>query len=205
MKQLWDGLLWRIDTVNVLAIKTRENHMLIPSQPVPELQIDTLAHGKFNLDQDAGKNGTLVIFYRGLHCPICIRQLTEIEGALGEFAELGIEVIAISSDGMDRAAETAERAGVSKLRVGHSMDLKAARDDWGLLISSAREGSAEADFFAEPGHFYIAPDRTLYFGWTQTTPFARPAMSDIIGGLRFTLDKNYPPRGMYTGKLPGEA
>ncbi len=176
--------------------------MLIPSQSVPALKVQTLEHGQFDLDTDAGENGTLVIFYRGLHCPICIRQLAEVEAALDDFDAIGINVIMLSADSRERAQATAEKAGVTRLKIGYDFTLSAARNDWGLLISSAREGSSEPDLFSEPGHFYIAPDRTLYFGWVQTSPFARPATSDILGAIRFRLEKNYPPRGMYTGPLP---
>lgn len=175
--------------------------MLIPGNPVPGLKIETVGHGVFDLEADKGENGTLVIQYRGLHCPICIKQMTEVEAALDDFAALGVEVIMITTDTADRAAEAAEKAGVSRLRVGHSLPLAAAREDWGLNISTAREGSAEPAFFAEPGHFYIATDRTLYYAWQQTTPFGRPAMADIVGGLKFTLGNSYPARGTYTGPL----
>ncbi len=178
--------------------------MLTPAQPVPDLSVQTLDHGTFHLSRDHGKNGTLVIFYRGLHCPICIRQMTELETKIDALNELGVETIMISGDGADRARQTVEKAGTGAVRVGYGFDLRAARYDWGLWMSSAREGSAEAPFFFEPGHFYIAPDGTLYFGWVQSSPFARPQLDDIIGAIRFRLDKNYPPRGMYTGPLPSD-
>lgn len=176
--------------------------MLIPGKPVPRLEIETLAHGCFDLSRHGGENGTLLIVYRGLHCPICIRQMGELNQALDEFAELGIEVIMLSTDDAGRAAETAQKARVSGLRVGYGFSLKAARDDWGLWISSARDGSAEPELFVEPGHFYVGPGGSLYFGWVQSSPFARPALSDILGAIRFRLEKSYPPRGMYDGPLP---
>lgn len=179
--------------------------MLHPSQPVPALSVETLSHGHFDLATDTGENGTLVIFYRGLHCPICIRQMGELEAKLDRFSELGVNVIMVSGDSKERAEQTAEKAGASRVRVGYEMDLNAARDDWGLHISKARPGSNEADFFAEPGHLYVAPNGTLYFGWVQTSPFARPALDDIAGAIKFRLDKDYPPRGGYVGDLPTAA
>jgi len=175
--------------------------MLIPGNPIPGLKIETVGHGTFDLDADKGENGTLVIQYRGLHCPICINQMKEVEAALDDFAALGIEVIMLSTDTADRAAETVEKAGTTRLRVGHSLPLAAAREDWGLYLSKGREGTAEAAFFAEPGHFYIAPDRTLYFAWQQSTPFGRPSVADMHGGIKYALDNGYPPRGTYTGAL----
>ena len=47
--------------------------MLMPRQPVPTLQVPTLSHGSFRLDEDAAPNFTMLVFYRGLpvselHC-----------------------------------------------------------------------------------------------------------------------------------------
>ncbi len=72
--------------------------MLIPGNAVPELKIETVGHGLFDLENDGGKNGTLVIQYRGLHCPICIRQMAEVEAALDSFSKLGVEVVMITTD-----------------------------------------------------------------------------------------------------------
>ncbi len=179
--------------------------MLIPAQKTPALSLPTLDHGTFDLDQTTAANGTLLIFYRGLHCPICQKQLAEVEGKLAEFAKRDVDVVMISSDDEDRARQTVEKAGVSKVKVAHSLSLKEASEDWGLYISSARQGSAEPALFNEPGIFYIQPDRTLYFGWVQTAPFARPQIDDILGALDFAIDKNYPPRGKYQGPLDAAA
>jgi peroxiredoxin len=178
--------------------------MLHPSKPVPALEIDTLDHGRFDLARDHGVNGTLLIFYRGLHCPICIRQIAEFETALDEFTALGVEVLALSADNRDAAQQTAEKAGVSRLRIGYGLALKAARDDWGLYLSSAREGSREPALFHEPGHFHVAPDGTLFAGWIQTSPFGRPALKDFKQAITFRQEKNYPPRGTYQGTVPGD-
>ena len=50
-------------------------HALMPRQAVPALQLPTLNHGGFTLSDDAAPNFTLVVFYRGLHCPICLKYL----------------------------------------------------------------------------------------------------------------------------------
>ncbi len=179
--------------------------MLQPSKPVPALAIDTLEHGRFDLGRDHGTNGTLLVFYRGLHCPICIRQMTEIDAALDQFTELGVEVLMLSADDRGAAQQTADKAGVSRLRIGHGLTLKAARDDWGLYLSSRRDGSREPELFHEPGHFYVAPDGTLFAGWTQTSPFGRPALKDFRQAITFRLEKDYPPRGTYEGPVPGDS
>ncbi|MCH2095470.1 MAG: redoxin family protein, partial [Rhodobacteraceae bacterium] len=53
--------------------------MLIPRHTVPALTLPTLDHGTFDLSKDDTERGTVVCFYRGLHCPICATYLTELE------------------------------------------------------------------------------------------------------------------------------
>jgi hypothetical protein len=50
---------------------------LIPRQPVPPLEVDLAGGGSFHLERETPANFTLVVFYRGLHCPICKTQLRE--------------------------------------------------------------------------------------------------------------------------------
>ena len=175
--------------------------MLIPGRRTPALSLPLLGGGTFDLDRDRGDKGTLLVFYRGLHCPLCIKQMTAMEDKLAEFDALGVAVVNISADTGDRARQTAEKAGVAKLKVAHSLPLTAARDDWGLWISAAREGTQEPAQFNEPGLFLITGDRMLHFAWVQSVPFARPSMDDVLGGIRFQQDKDYPPRGTYDGPL----
>ena len=47
-------------------------NVLKPRQPVPALEVDTL-DGPWSLADQSSENFTMVVFYRGLHCPICSR------------------------------------------------------------------------------------------------------------------------------------
>ena len=49
--------------------------MLLPRQKVPDLKLPTLDHGTFDLGKDNAEKGTVVCFYRGLHCPLCATYL----------------------------------------------------------------------------------------------------------------------------------
>ncbi|MCB1900965.1 MAG: redoxin family protein, partial [Rhodocyclaceae bacterium] len=72
--------------------------MLLPRLPVPALAVDTVAHGAFDLSTETPENFTLVVFYRGLHCPLCAKYLLELERLVPEFEKRGVSVIALSSD-----------------------------------------------------------------------------------------------------------
>jgi len=177
---------------------------LMPRQAVPPLQVPTLAHGSFNLGEDAAPKFTLVVFYRGLHCPICLKYLLELGRLQPEFEKRGVKTVAISSDGRDRAQAMADKLHAPDLRMGYDLSLATARA-WGLYISTSRGttsiGIEEPPLFSEPGVFILRPDGTLYYGAVQTMPFARPHFDELLTALDFALDKNYPARGEYSGAL----
>lgn len=178
--------------------------MLIPRQPVPSLSVDTVAHGRFDLAAHPGARFTMVVFYRGLHCPICAKYLAELERLVPEFEKRGVAVIAISSDGKDRASAMADKVRATGLRIGFGLPLQTARE-WGLYVSESRGktsiGIEEPARFSEPGVFLVRPDGTLYYGAVQTMPFARPNFSDLVGALDFAVAHDYPARGEYTGTV----
>jgi peroxiredoxin len=178
--------------------------MLMPRQAVPALQVPTLDHGPFVLAGDGAAQFTLVVFYRGLHCPICLKYLLELGRLLPDFEQRGVKVIALSSDTAERARAMADKLKAPGLRVGHGLALTAARQ-WGLYISSSRGttsiGIEEPALFSEPGVFLVRPDGTLYYGAVQTMPFARPHFDELLAAIDFAVAKNYPARGEYAGTV----
>lgn len=178
--------------------------MLIPRQAVPELDVPTLSHGGFDLHSESPQNFSLIVFFRGLHCPLCIKYLKELGQLLPDFAQRGVSVIAISSDDESRAKEMAVKVGVTDLRFGYDLPLSVAKQ-WGLYISEGigktSIGVEEPMRFAEPGVFLIKPDQTLYYGAVQTMPFARPSFADLLMAIDFAISKNYPARGEYTSAV----
>lgn len=174
---------------------------LFPRQPVPPLRVDLVDGGAFDVEKEKPASFTLVVFYRGLHCPICKGQLTELELKLDEFDKRGVAVVAVSSDTKDRAMQSKEGWGLKRLRLGYGLDLATARR-WGLFISTGHgttsAGVEEPAHFSEPALYLIRPDGTLYFGSIQTMPFARPHFSDILTAVDYVLKNNYPARGEVT-------
>ncbi len=178
--------------------------MLTPSQSVPSLELPTLKHGAFSLAAQSPQNFSLVLFFRGLHCPLCVKHLKELGALLPELNQRGVEVIAISTDDQARASEMADKVDVPDLKFGYALPLATARA-WGLYLSKGigktSAGVEEPKLFAEPGVFLVRPDQTLYYGAVQTMPFARPSFSDLLMAIDFAIGKNYPARGEYTGPI----
>ena len=178
--------------------------MLMPRLPVPALKVPTLTHGDYSLADDAPGSFSLVVFYRGLHCPICLKYLLELGRLQPEFEQRGVKVIALSSDTPERAQAMADKLKAPGLRIGHGLPLSVARD-WGLYISTSRGttsiGIEEPALFSEPAVYIVRPDGTLYYGAVQTMPFARPHFDELLAAIDFAVAKDYPARGEYTGAV----
>ncbi|MEY3611420.1 MAG: hypothetical protein RJB14_1142 [Pseudomonadota bacterium] len=177
---------------------------LTPRHPVPALRVPLVDGGRFVLGASPAERFDLIVFYRGLHCPICAKYLMELERLMPEFEKRGVQVLAVSSDNAERAQAMADKIKAHQLRVGYGLSLQSARQ-WGLYISTSRGqtsiGIEEPALFSEPGVFIVRPDGTLYYGSTQTMPFARPQFQDLLGAIDFALSKDYPARGEYTGSV----
>jgi peroxiredoxin len=180
---------------------------LVPRQPVPPLSVPLVGGGRFDITAEFAERFMLVLFYRGLHCPICRTYLGDLEAKLPEFTKRGVSVVAVSSDVAERAERSKQEWKLPNLRLGYGLPLEVARS-WGLYISTSRgmtsAGVEEPSLFSEPGLFLIRPDRTLYFGNVQTMPFARPHFADVLSAIDFVVAKDYPARGEVLTLAPAE-
>ncbi len=172
-------------------------NVLKPRLPVPALEVDTL-NGAWSLAAQNPENFTMAVLSRGLHCPICSKYVGELDRLAGEFAEMGVSILVLSGDERDRAEQARVDWGLEKLEIGYGVTTQQARA-WGLHRSAGRGltsvGIEEPAEFSEPGLFIVRPDNTLYWAQISTMPFARPHFREIIGGLKFALEKGYPARG----------
>lgn len=171
---------------------------LYPRQTTPELAVQTLQGDAWALTAQQPEQFTMVVFYRGYHCPICKTYLQELNRLADNFAEKGVTVLAISSDTEERARLAQEEWALGNLTVAHSLSAAQARE-WGLYRSAGRGktsiGIEEPDTFSEPGLFLIRPDQSLYWGQVSTMPFARPHFREILGAIDFVVANGYPARG----------
>ena len=171
---------------------------LLPRQPVPPLAVPLAGGGTFELAAQTPEHFTMLVFYRGLHCPQCKRYLSDLESKLGEFEKRGVSVLALSSDDKERGEQAKADWGLANTPLAYGVTLKDARA-WGLFISAGRGktsiGIEEPALFAEPGLFLVRPDGTLYWSAVQTMPFSRPHFADVLTALDFVIAKDYPARG----------
>lgn len=168
-----------------MTLKTR--------QPAPVLDVSTAGGGKWSLAKSKPATFTMVVVYRGLHCPICKTYLGELEAKLPEFEKRGVEVIAVSTDSAERAAKSKTEWGLPKLRVGCEMSIAKARE-WGLFISRAQK-DIEPKEFSEPGLFLVKPDGALFTASISSTPWARPPLDQMLRAIDFFAEKKPLARG----------
>ncbi|SDK52209.1 redoxin domain-containing protein [Microbulbifer yueqingensis] len=165
----------------------------LPGAKAPDLSVSTTDGGSWELAKQTPENFTLLIFYRGLHCPICKSILQELNKNVGKFEDKGTQVFVVSMDSQDRASRSKEEWDIDKLAVGYGLTEDQARD-WGLFFSESIK-EEEPQMFSEPAVFIIKPDQTLFAAYVQSAPFARPRIEDLLGAVDFVLENDYPPRG----------
>ena len=171
------------------VLKTRE--------AVPALELQTL-QGAWSLAEESAENFHLVVFYRGLHCPLCKTYISELNRLSEDFEAKGVKIVVASSDVLERAQQTQADWGIDKLRIGHSLSVEQARA-WGLHRSAGRGrtsiGVEEPAEFSEPAVYVVRADGTLFWGSVNTMPFARPHFREMLGAIDFVLANDYPARG----------
>lgn len=166
--------------------------MLKPREKTPEITISLVNDTEWKLSKQNVENFTLVVFYRGKHCPVCKNYLQDLSSKLNDFSERGVNVIAISANTEEIAKETYEDWDINGLPIGYEFPIAEARK-WGLFVSKGIK--KEPDVFFEPGLFLIRPNMELYCASIQTMPFARPDFEDVLKAIDFVVEKEYPARG----------
>jgi len=90
----------------------------------PSLEAQTVDGQVWKLADQHPQHYTMILFYRGLHCPICKEQLGELEQRLEEFRKLGVEAIAISGDSQDRAQTTKKEWKIPNITIGYGLSIR---------------------------------------------------------------------------------
>ncbi|MBD2459328.1 redoxin domain-containing protein [Nostoc sp. FACHB-87] len=166
---------------------------LLMGNLAPILEVKTLNGTIWKLADQTPKNYTMVVFYRGLHCPICQQYISDLEQKLDDFQKLGVEAIAISGDSLEKAQQFQQQANIQNINIGYDITPDEMRR-WGLYLTKGHFESEPA-LFSEPAVFLIKPDNLLYFANIGTHPFSRVDFGFLLQGLEYIIPRNYPFRG----------
>jgi len=166
---------------------------LNPLDKAPELTLPLVGGGEWSLAGQSPETFTMILVYRGYHCPVCKGYLGKLNSLMDLAAENGLGVVAVSMDGAERAAAAKDEWGLDKVDVAYGLTEEKARE-WGLFISSSIK-EAESDIFAEPGLFWVTAEGTIYLVDVANMPFARPDLEILIPKAGFASANGYPARG----------
>lgn len=165
----------------------------LPQTPAPALDLPLVGGQRFALNEERPDRFTLVVFYRGWHCPICRGYLQQLQKALPELAELGVTTVAVSADTAERAQRAVDEWHLDQLRVAYGQTEDSMRQ-WGLYLSGGIK-DPEPDLFGEPGVYLIRPDGTIHMAVLNSMPAARPRIEDLLGAIKYFVQTDYPARG----------
>lgn len=164
----------------------------MPGSAAPALSLPLVGGGTYDLQAQSPDAATMVIFYRGYHCPVCQGYLGKVAEKASAFADQGMPIVLVSMDGEERAEKAKTEWGLNDVPVAYGLTEVQARS-WGLYITNSIK-EVEIPVFCEPGTFWVLPDGSLYLIEISSMPFARPDL-DILLGRVVAVGNGYPARG----------
>lgn len=164
-----------------------------PGAPAPAVELPLAGGGTFRLADAEPRLFTMLVFNRGLHCPVCRAQLSELDRRFDELAEKGIDVVSISGENEQRARQMRDEWKIDKVPLAYDLS-EAQMREWGLFVSRGITADEPA-VFNEPAVFLISPDGTVYYESILSMPVGRPHLDDLLGGIAYWTAHGYPVRG----------
>jgi peroxiredoxin len=141
----------------------------------------------------AKENWTLLVVYRGKHCPRCKKYLNILNNMRDQWEEAGFDIAVVSADPKEKAQADQDEFGWGfDLAYGLREDQMAAL---GLYVTEPLSPTETDRRFAEPGTYVIRPDGSLVLIAISNGPSARPELAELLDGMIFTKEKSRPPRG----------
>lgn len=175
-----------------------QSQKLHPGARFPDITLPRLGGGTLTLAQpESGHDWRMIVVYRGKHCPICTRYLRELNDAVPDLNQLGVDLVAVSADPVEKVEEQMAQVQPA-YAVGHDLTPDQMQT-LGLYVSDPRSPQETDRPFAEPAIFVVNAEGNLQIVDIANAPFLRPDLKLLIGGIRFIRDpeNNYPIRGTH--------
>ncbi|MEM9462834.1 MAG: redoxin domain-containing protein [Myxococcota bacterium] len=169
-----------------------------PGSEFPPLPAANLDGTTTDISKPAqGADWTMVVVYRGQHCPLCTRYLNRLTSFVPRLREIGIHVVAVSGDSKQQLEGHLERLDINfPIHYGLTTEQMQAL---GVHISAPRSEKETDHPFAEPGLFVINEKGTVQVIDTSNNPFVRPDLEALVSGLSWIRSHDYPIRGTFGG------
>jgi mycoredoxin-dependent peroxiredoxin len=129
--------------------------------------------GEFT-EQDLKGKGTVFVFYPFAFSPVCTDQLQLYEGALGGFAERGVQLYGVSCDATWSQKAFKEKLGVSSVQLSDFEPKGATCAAFGVLHPGG---------FAERALVFIDAEGVVQWSFQAASPGELPALKLLREGV----------------------
>lgn len=148
--------------------------------------------GGGELTPASGEGWRVVVVYRGKHCGLCRKYLSQLNAMHGRFERAKIFLAAISADPPARARAQVDE-GKLAFPVAYGLSVADMRT-LGLYVSPPQPGSVDWPF-AEPAVFVVNPEARLHVASISNAPFARPEPQALLEGIETARKEHAPIHG----------
>ena len=149
------------------------------------------------LSDKAANHWTLIIVYRGQHCPICTNFLNALDTMSGRFLGIKVDIVAVSADSAEQLQANIDNDLQVTFPLLHGLQV----DDMkrlGVYISDPMSNSETDHPFSEPALFVLNEKNQIQLIDIASGPWARPNIDQLFEGLTYARDNHYPIRGKHT-------
>jgi peroxiredoxin len=134
--------------------------------------------GESFTEQDLKGKGTVFVFYPFAFSPVCTDQLQLYEGALGGFAERGVQLYGVSCDSTWSQKAFKEKLGVSSEQLSDFEPKGATCAAFGVLHPGG---------FAERALVFIDAEGVVRWSFQAASPGELPALKLLREGVESAL------------------
>jgi peroxiredoxin len=152
--------------------------VIAPGTPAPEFKLAREDGSSFTQEDLRGQH-TVFVFYPFAFSPVCTDQLQLYEGALGGFAERGVQLYGVSCDASWSQAAFKQKLGISSQQLS-DFEPKGA--------TCAALGVLHAGGFAERALVIFDADGVARWSFQAPSPGELPALKLLREGVDSVLD-----------------
>jgi peroxiredoxin len=152
-------------------------HPLDTCDQFPKMTFRTLDHGKVALPDYFGKRWGVMLFYRGVWCGYCRRQLADFQQHLAEVERRDCGVVAVSVDSAADARKMVEQGNIT-YPVAYGADAIEVATQIGCFYEPT-------DRFLQKSAFVVRPGGEIARASYSTGPTGALTSADTIYSLDF--------------------
>ncbi len=150
---------------------------LVQGDRLPELTLQLVGGGSLQLPTELPGRYLALLFYRGHWCPYCRRHLESYQAQLTELAELGVSVIAASSDTLEDTQRLVENSQLTyPVAYGLTDADLAAFDPW--------YGDDDHGHYIQPMELLVLRGGTIFGALYATGPIGRMDVDEVLNSVR---------------------